>query len=133
MRKIGIVFGILVVVLIIGIAIFAATFDVNRYRGRIQAELEHRLDRKVSLGQMHLSVLPPRFQVQNIAISEDPKFPNPKPFVQADRYVDPKRRVMAAGRQCRDHPELRRGYDWRRAFTQNWRRDTDYAATLFLS
>jgi AsmA protein len=85
MRKIGIVFGILVVVLIIGIAIFAATFDVNRYRGRIQAELEHRLDRKVSLGQMHLSVLPPRFQVQNIAISEDPKFPNPKPFVQADQ------------------------------------------------
>src|SRR2546430_11149480 len=85
MRKIGIVFGILVVVLIIGIAIFAATFDVNRYRGRIQAELEHRLDRKLSLGQMHLSVLPPRFQVQNIAISEDPKFPNPKPFVQADQ------------------------------------------------
>ena len=85
MRKIGIVFGILVVILIIGIAIFAATFDVNRYRGRIQAELEHRLDRKVSLGQMHLSVLPPRFQVQNIAISEDPKFPNPKPFVQADQ------------------------------------------------
>jgi uncharacterized protein involved in outer membrane biogenesis len=36
MRKVGIVFGILVVVVIIGVAIFAATFDVNRYRGRIQ-------------------------------------------------------------------------------------------------
>ena len=85
MRKVGIVFGILVVVVIVGVAIFAATFDVNRYRGRIQSELEHRLDRKVTLGQMHLSVLPPRFQVQNIAIAEDPKFPNPKPFVQADQ------------------------------------------------
>ncbi|HMG99775.1 MAG TPA: AsmA family protein [Terriglobales bacterium] len=85
MRKVGIVFGILVVVVIIGVAIFAATFDVNRYRGRIQAELEKRLGRKVTLGQMHLSVLPPRFQVQNIAIAEDPKFPNPKPFVQADQ------------------------------------------------
>src|SRR5436190_10071832 len=84
MRKVGMVFGILVVVVIIGVAIFAATFDVNRYRGRIQAELEHRLDRKVSLGPMHLSLLPPRFQVQNLAIAEDPKFPNSKPFVQAD-------------------------------------------------
>ncbi len=85
MRKVGIVFGILVVVVIIGAAIFAATFDVNRYRGRIQSELERRLDRKVTLGPMHLSLLPPRFQVQNIAIAEDPKFPNPKPFVQADQ------------------------------------------------
>jgi AsmA protein len=85
MRRVGIVFGILVVVVIIGVAIFAATFDVNRYRGRIQTELEQRLGRKVTLGQMHLSVLPPRFQVQNIAIAEDPKFPNPKPFVQADQ------------------------------------------------
>ena len=85
MRKVGIVFGILVVVVIIGVAIFAATFDVNRYRGRIQSELERRLDRKVTLGPMHLSLLPPRFQVQNIAIAEDPKFPNPKPFVQADQ------------------------------------------------
>jgi len=85
MRKVGIVFGILVVIVIIGAAIFAATFDVNRYRGRIQSELEHRLDRKVTLGPMHLSLLPPRFQVQNIAIAEDPKFPNPKPFVQADQ------------------------------------------------
>jgi AsmA protein len=85
MRKVGIVFGILVVVVIIGVAIFAATFDVNRYRGRIQSELEQRLGRKVTLGQMHLSLLPPRFQVQSIAIAEDPKFPNPKPFVQADQ------------------------------------------------
>jgi len=85
MRKVGIVFGILVVVVVIGVAIFAATFDVNRYRGRIQSELERRLDRKVTLGPMHLSLLPPRFQVQNIAIAEDPKFPNPKPFVQADQ------------------------------------------------
>ena len=86
MRKVGIVFGILVVVVIIGAAIFAATFDVNRYRGSIQSELERRLDRKVTLGPMHLSLLPPRFQVQNIAIAEDPKFPNPKPFVQADQF-----------------------------------------------
>src|SRR5256885_9555071 len=85
MRKVGIVLGIWVLVVIIGVAIFAATFDVNRYRGSIQSELERRLDRKVTLGQMHLSVLPPRFQVQNIAIAEDPKFPNPKPFVQADQ------------------------------------------------
>jgi AsmA protein len=85
MRKVGIVLGILVVVIVVGALIFSATFDVNRYRGTIQAELEQRLGRKVTLGQMHLSLLPPSFQVHNLAIADDPKFPNPKPFVQAEQ------------------------------------------------
>ena len=56
---------------------------MNQYRGRIQAELEKRLDRKVSLGDMHLGLFPPRFQVQNLSIADDPKFNAAKPFVEA--------------------------------------------------
>ena len=54
MRKLAIVLGIILAVLIAAVLIFWATFDVNRYRGRIQAELENRLGRRVTLGQMHL-------------------------------------------------------------------------------
>lgn len=65
--------------------VFAATFDVNRYRATIQSELENRLGRKVTLGDMHLSVFPPRFRVLNISISDDPRFSTQKPFVQAQQ------------------------------------------------
>ena len=84
MRKLAIVLGIILAVLIAAVLISWATFDVNRYRGRIQAELETRLGRKVTLGQMHLSLAPPSFQVENLAIADDPRVANPKPFVQAD-------------------------------------------------
>ena len=47
------------------------------------AELEKRLDRKVSLGDMHLGLFPPRFQVENLSIADDPKFNAAKPFVAA--------------------------------------------------
>jgi hypothetical protein len=59
---------------------------VNQYRGRIQAELEKRLDRKVTLGEMHLSLFPPRFQVQSLSIVDDPKFDDAKPFLQAQEF-----------------------------------------------
>lgn len=85
MRKLAIVLGIIFAVLMAAVLISWATFDVNRYRGRIQAELETRLGRKVTLGQMHLSLAPPSFQVENLAIADDQEVANPRPFVQADR------------------------------------------------
>ena len=83
MRKIALIVVVIVAIIIVAAVVFAATFDVNRYRSTIQSELEKRLDRKVTLGDMHLSVLPPRFRVQNISISDDPRFRTQKPFVQA--------------------------------------------------
>jgi AsmA protein len=82
MRKALIVIGILVVVVIAGIGIFAATFDVNSYRGRIQSQLQQQLGRTISLGNMNLGFFPLEFKVQNIVISDDPKF-GTAPFVQA--------------------------------------------------
>jgi AsmA protein len=83
MRKLGIVIGIITVILIVAVVVFAATFNLNQYRGTIQSELEKRLDRRVALGDMHLGVFPPRFQVQNLSIADDPKFNAAKPFVEA--------------------------------------------------
>ena len=83
MRKVGMVLGTITLVLIVAVVVFAATFNVNQYRGTIQAELEKRLDRRVTLGDMHLAIFPPRFQVQNLSIADDPKFNDVKPFVEA--------------------------------------------------
>jgi AsmA protein len=83
MRKVGIIIGIIVLILVLAVVVFAATFNVNQYRGAIQSELAKRLDRTVALGDMHLGIFPPRLQVQNLSIADDPKFNNGKPFVEA--------------------------------------------------
>jgi uncharacterized protein involved in outer membrane biogenesis len=82
MKKVGIAIGVIILIVIVAVVIFAATFDVNRYRGTIQSELQQQLGRQVSLGEMNLKIFPPRFQVRSVAISDDPAFNNQKPFVQ---------------------------------------------------
>jgi uncharacterized protein involved in outer membrane biogenesis len=82
MRKVLIGVGVFVVLIIASLLIFVATFDVNRYRGTIQSQLEKRLGRQVTLGEMRLSLFPPRFRVQNPAISDDARFSS-APFVKA--------------------------------------------------
>jgi AsmA protein len=87
MRKVGIAILIIILVIIVAAVVFAATFDVNRYKGTIQSELEKRLGRNVTLGDMHLGVFPPRFRLQNLSIADDPKFGTQKPFVQAQELA----------------------------------------------
>jgi AsmA protein len=87
MRKILIAVGIILLVIIVAATIFAATFDVNRYRGTIQSQLEKQLGRHVSLGDMKLGIFPPSFRVQNLSIAEDPAFQSPRPFVQAQELA----------------------------------------------
>ncbi len=83
MRRIVIGIGVFIIVGVAALLVFAATFDVNKYRGTIQAELQKRLGRQVALGDMHLSVFPPRFRVQNPSVSDDPAFSTDAPFVKA--------------------------------------------------
>jgi AsmA protein len=85
MRRLAIGFGIFIVVVVAGILIFVTTFDVNRYHGTIQAELEKRLGRPVTLGDMHLGAFPPRFRVQDPSIAEDPHFGGGAAFVKAQQ------------------------------------------------
>ncbi len=85
MRRFVIGFGVFVVVVVLAVVIFAATFNVNKYHGMIQSELEKRLQREVTLGDMHLGLFPLRFQVQNLMISEDPHFGMGASFVKAQQ------------------------------------------------
>ncbi|MGH9492117.1 MAG: AsmA family protein [Terriglobales bacterium] len=88
MRKLAITFLILLMLGIAGALLLPYLLDVNSYRGRIQAELEQRLHRPVTLGAMELKVLPLAFRVENVAIAEDPAFGPRKNFAEADElYV----------------------------------------------
>ncbi len=83
MKKFWIVLVSLLVVVVAVLAIVPRFLDVNRYRGRIQTELQAKLNRPVQLGQMSLGLFPPTFKVQNAVIGEDPKYSSSgKPFVQ---------------------------------------------------
>jgi AsmA protein len=82
MRKIVIGIGIFVVLIIVAVGIFVLTFNPNDYRNTVQAQLEKQLNRKVSLGEMSLGLFPPRFEVSNLAIQDDPAFGSRAPFVQ---------------------------------------------------
>ncbi|HVW86932.1 MAG TPA: AsmA family protein, partial [Bryobacteraceae bacterium] len=82
MRKLLIVIGIVAALLIAAVFAIPALLDVNRYRGQIQAALEGRLNRGVTLGAMSLKVIPLAFSVQNVVIKEDPQFPVERPFAQ---------------------------------------------------
>jgi len=57
--------------------------DLNRYQGRIQADLEKRCNRKIQLGHMDLRILPLGFTVDRVVIAEDPRFNTGRPFAQA--------------------------------------------------
>ncbi len=86
MRKIMII-GVLVCALIVlALAVAPRFLDVNQYRGRIQAELQSRLGRSVSLGDISLSLLPPSLLVKDVVIGEDPKF-GVGPFAKAQELA----------------------------------------------
>lgn len=88
MRKLAITFLVLLVLAVAGVALLPYFLDVNSYRGRIQAELEQRLGRPVTLGDMELKVFPLAFRVEKVAIAEDPAFGPRKDFAEADElYV----------------------------------------------
>jgi uncharacterized protein involved in outer membrane biogenesis len=83
--------------------------DVNRYHGRVQAELAQRLERPVSLGRMHLSLRPFGVRVENAVIGEDPAFSTGRPFAQAEElYVSLRLLPLLRGELDLGAVELRR-------------------------
>src|SRR5450631_3314414 len=82
MKKLLIVLGSLLVIVFAAAAVLPRMLNVNRYRDRIQTELQTTLGRQVQLGQMSLGLLPPTFKVQNAVIGEDPKYDSGMPFAQ---------------------------------------------------
>jgi uncharacterized protein involved in outer membrane biogenesis len=87
MRKLGIAIAVIVVVLIAAVLIVPHLIDVNQYHGQIQSQLEKRLGRQVTLGNMGLRLFPPAFDVENTTIAEDPHFATGRPFATADKLA----------------------------------------------
>ncbi len=85
MRRILIVVAILIAVLVIGALIAVSVIDVNKYRPRIQAELQTKLNRSVTLGQLHLRLFPLSVQVDGVTIAEAPGIPSSAPFAKASQ------------------------------------------------
>jgi uncharacterized protein involved in outer membrane biogenesis len=83
MRKLKIAAGIVVGLIVVVVVAVWLLLDVNKYRPQIQAKLEEQLQRKVTLGNMSLGLLPLRFTVQNVVIAEDPAFQSQFPFTHA--------------------------------------------------
>src|SRR5689334_25163034 len=87
MRKIAIIVGIVIVLIVAAVGIFVATFNPNDYRGTIQTKLEEQLGRKVTLGNMDLGLFPLRLRVANLTIADDSKFNSRSPFVQTQELA----------------------------------------------
>ncbi|MGC2741691.1 MAG: AsmA family protein [Candidatus Angelobacter sp.] len=87
MRKLGIAIAVIVVLLIAAVLILPHLIDVNQYHGQIQSQLEKRLGRQVTLGNMGLRLFPPAFNVENTTIAEDPHFNTNRPFATADKLA----------------------------------------------
>jgi AsmA protein len=87
MRKLGIALLVIVVLLVAAALIVPHLVDINQYHGKIQAELQKRLGRDVTLGNMGLSLFPPSFQVENATVAEDPRFGSSRPFATAEKLA----------------------------------------------
>src|SRR5262245_12914907 len=85
MKKLRVVLGIVVGIVLIGVIAIWVLANPNRHRESIQAQMEKQLGRKVTLGQMSLGLLPLRFQVMNPVIAEDPGIRQEPPFVRAEK------------------------------------------------
>jgi uncharacterized protein involved in outer membrane biogenesis len=74
MRKIALIIIAVLAVVILALAIVPRFLDVNRYRGQILSELQKRLGRPVTLGEMSASLLPPALRVKDVTVGEDQRF-----------------------------------------------------------
>jgi len=83
MRKLFVILGVLIALVFIALLVLPSFVNVNQYHHRIQAELQSRLGRRVALGNMRLSLLPPKFRVDNVQVADDPGFSTARPFAQA--------------------------------------------------
>jgi uncharacterized protein involved in outer membrane biogenesis len=83
MRKIWLSIGTALVVMLLAVAAALLLVDVNQFRGRIQAELQARLGRPVTLGAMGLKLVPLAIRAESLAIGETPAFRTGRPFAAA--------------------------------------------------
>jgi len=76
--------GIVIVVLILILAILPFFIPVNKFRPRIEQTASDALGRKVQLGNLSLSMLGGSLGIDDLSVSNDPKF-NSGPFLTAKK------------------------------------------------
>ncbi len=81
-RKVIYVVAGVVIVLVLVAVLLPFIIDANRFRPEIESSLNNALNRKVGIGNIHLSILSGGVTVDNIAISDDPAF-HTGPFLKA--------------------------------------------------
>ncbi len=84
MRRIVIAVCVVIVIIFIAILLLPSILNVNRYRPQIQAELQQKLNRPVTLGNLSLRIIPLSIRVNGVTIGEAPQFPSSRPFATAN-------------------------------------------------
>ena len=83
MRKIYIIITVAVLVLVVAGVAVVMLGDVDKYRPRVQAELQKKLDRQVTLGHLGLRLFPLSLRADTVTIAESPAFNSSRPFATA--------------------------------------------------
>jgi AsmA protein len=83
MRRVIIILSVIVVVIVLLLVLGASLLNVNRFRPQIEAELQKKLGRPVTLGELHLHLLPFSIKVDSLSIAEAAGFPSSRPFATA--------------------------------------------------
>src|SRR6516165_8500761 len=81
MKKIGIVAGILVSLVLLAVIGAHFLLDANRYKPELESELSKVLGRSVTVGALDFSILSGSVSASDVAISDDPHFES-RPFLQ---------------------------------------------------
>lgn len=75
--------AIIIAILIVIVIVLPFVINVNDFRPRIESELTNALGRKVTVGNLSLSLWSGSLAADNVAIADDPSFSN-APFVKAE-------------------------------------------------
>ncbi|HXQ27194.1 MAG TPA: AsmA family protein [Candidatus Acidoferrales bacterium] len=86
MKKILIVLGIIVAILLVIVIALPFLIDVNRFKPTLETDLASALGRKVEIGNIELSILSGGVKVDNVVIADDPAFSR-SPFLQAKQLT----------------------------------------------
>jgi len=84
MTKRFVVIAVLVLVAVVAIGGFIVAGNVDSYRPRVQAELQKKLNRPVTIRRLGLKLFPLSIRVEGLTIGESPEFSAGRPFATAN-------------------------------------------------
>jgi AsmA protein len=82
MKRVALIAGSVIVLLLLGVLALPFVIDPNRFRPMLESRLTQALGREVKLGELKLSILSGSVTANDLAIADDPAYSR-TPFVQA--------------------------------------------------